>query len=90
MFAIFGTVGQLVFNSADARPAIASKPSAGTTWMNSKWSPVKALSDGEYENMLREKLLQVDAEIALVDENIETLRLQDSLDARDVKKESKG
>lgn len=32
------------------------------------------LSDSEYENMLREKLLKVEAEIALVDENIEALR----------------
>lgn len=39
-----------------------------------KYSPMKILSDAEYETMLREKLLHVDAEIALVDENIEMLK----------------
>ncbi len=38
---------------------------------------MKALSDSEYENMLREKLLRVNAQIALVDENIEALRAQE-------------
>ena len=35
---------------------------------------MKVLSDEEYENMLREKLLKVNAEIALVDESVEALR----------------
>lgn len=37
---------------------------------------MKVLSDEEYENMLREKLLRVNAEIALVDESIERLRVE--------------
>ena len=41
---------------------------------NSRWSPVKILSDEEYENMLQEKLLRVEAEIAVLDEHIENLR----------------
>jgi hypothetical protein len=35
------------------------------------------LTDTEYENMLQEKLLRVNAEIALIDENIEALRAQE-------------
>jgi len=35
---------------------------------------MKVLSDKEYEDMLREKLLKVDVEIALVDESIAGLR----------------
>ena len=38
---------------------------------------MQVLSDGEYEEMLREKLLRVDAEIALVDESIAALRVQE-------------
>ncbi|KAL8818692.1 MAG: hypothetical protein Q9223_002729 [Gallowayella weberi] len=39
--------------------------------LNSKWSPMKVLSDEEYENLLREKLVRVEAELAMVDEDIE-------------------
>jgi hypothetical protein len=38
---------------------------------------MKVLSDKEYEHMLQEKLLKVNAEIALVDESIEALREQE-------------
>ena len=36
--------------------------------------PIRALPDEEYKEMLSEKLLSVDAEIALLDEKIEKLR----------------
>ena len=36
--------------------------------------PIRALSDEQYKKMLSEKLLSVDAEIALLDEKIEKLR----------------
>ena len=42
-----------------------------------KWSPLKTLSDEEYGDMLREKLLRVEAEIALVDEEVGRLRAED-------------
>jgi hypothetical protein len=37
-------------------------------------SPMKSLSDDEYENLLQDKLLKVEAEIALLDEQIAGLR----------------
>ena len=40
----------------------------------SEWSPVKRLTHEEYKGMLEEKLLGVEADIALVDEEIESLR----------------
>lgn len=43
---------------------------------DSKYSPMKVLSDEEYEKILREKLVRVDAEIALVDEDIKKMRSQ--------------
>jgi len=38
---------------------------------------MKVLSDKEYEDLLKERLLKVNAEIALVDEGIEALRARE-------------
>jgi hypothetical protein len=45
--------------------------------LESKWSPLKPLPDDEYEKMLDEKILRLDAEIALVDEHIAALTTAD-------------
>lgn len=50
-------------------------------WLNSKYSPMKILTDKEYNGMLQEKLLNVNAQIALIDESIEALRKQEKEDA---------
>lgn len=42
--------------------------------LGSKYSPLTFLSDKEYETILEEKLLRVEAEIAVVDDNIKELR----------------
>ncbi|KAG0648811.1 hypothetical protein D0Z07_5051 [Hyphodiscus hymeniophilus] len=84
MFGLFGAAGQALFNSADAKnlkQANAPERDLKDSWLNSKWSPMKVLSDQEYEDMLREKLLRVNAEIALVDEKIEALRVMEHGDA---------
>lgn len=39
-----------------------------------KYSPLKYIPDDEYEVMLQERLLRLDAEIALVDEKLEELK----------------
>lgn len=77
MFALFGSAGQALYDKADARNS--AKPAVDpnekkTSWLNSKWSPVSVLSDAEYEAILREKLLGVEAQIAIVDENLKALR----------------
>lgn len=46
-------------------------------WVNAKYSPVQLLSDGEYEEMMREKLLAVDTDLALLDERIEAVKVED-------------
>jgi hypothetical protein len=43
-----------------------------------KWSPMQSLSNAEYEAILREKLLRIDADIAIVDEDIEKLKKEAS------------
>ncbi|KAL8999373.1 MAG: hypothetical protein Q9169_001799 [Polycauliona sp. 2 TL-2023] len=56
--------------------------------LNSKWSPMKVLSDEQYEKMLRTKLLRVEAELAIVDEDIEKVK-QTERDEQKEKKDSK-
>lgn len=46
------------------------------SWLNSKWSPMKQLTDQEYQNILEEKLLRLDAEIAIIDDNVAELKAQ--------------
>lgn len=80
VFAILGGAGQIIYNFTDTRHYAHSispaKSENGPGWLNSKWSPVKVLSDSEYEGILQEKLLRVKAEIALIDENIAELKRQ--------------
>jgi hypothetical protein len=72
-----GYLGQRSYNAVDEwhlqnnkRP---TKPLAQQI-AESRWIPIKALSDEQYKEILSEKLLSVDAEIALLDEKIEKLR----------------
>ena len=86
MFSLFGFAGQYIYNKLDARhtfqvqstsPSSSFSTSAGTFWRklaSHSYSPMKVLSDAEYEAMLQERLLRVEAEIALVDEKIEVVK----------------
>lgn len=84
MFSIFGFVGQSVYNFADSRHSELQQsdfdaPRKQSIWENlldSRWSPVKVLSDNEYERMLEEKLLRLNAEIALIDEDVAKLNAE--------------
>lgn len=49
------------------------------SWFRSKWSPLKKLTDQEYIDMMEEKILRVEADIALIDERITELK---SIDQR--------
>ncbi|KAF1941498.1 hypothetical protein EJ02DRAFT_455161 [Clathrospora elynae] len=88
MFSLFGWAGQHGYNYLDARNSsdlreqatlIAKgedKPKENFMYRiaKSKWSPMSVLSDEEYENMMQEKLLKVEAEIAIIDDKIEVFR----------------
>lgn len=93
MFAIFGYLGQRAYNWADARHSerVTCVAEAGAQnpqgekkqgfWervAEMKWSPMRSLSDEEYADMLRAKMLPIDAQIALVDEEIEKLRVEEA------------
>lgn len=82
MFSLFGWAGQSLYNKLDARntrrvqasnslTATGGPPNILQKLASMKYSPMKILSDAEYETMLQEKLLHVDAEIALLDEKID-------------------
>lgn len=88
MFTVFGYVGQTIYDVLDARHSeqVASDAQAAVEgqrnkgkpfWVKlagMKWSPVTFLSNEEYANTLKETLLKVDAEIALLDEEVERLQ----------------
>ena len=89
MFALFGAAGQSIYHLLDASHTamvtrdVSTSPTESASFLKwiteKKWSPIKPLTDEEYENMLREKLLRVDAELAILDDDIEKVkREQDS------------
>lgn len=84
MWGLIGTGAQYLYAIADERhsenvqqlPANngASKKGFWERAFRSEWSPVKRLTHEEYKRMLEERLLGVEADIALIDEEIEYLR----------------
>lgn len=79
MMTIFGAAGQHLYS----RWATSSLPDATATqkgfWKRiteQRWSPVKLLTNEEYLDMLHEKLLKVDVEIAVIDDKINALKQQ--------------
>lgn len=78
IFSLLGYFGQSVFNRVDAwqleNAQSATKPLM-QRMADSKWIPLRALSDQEYRDMLSEKLLGIEAEIALLDDKIEELEM---------------
>lgn len=77
MFSLFGFAGQAAYNSFTARTATAPKESKPGFWrrMSDKsWSPITVMTDEQYVDLLKEKMLKVDVEIAIVDDRIAALR----------------
>ncbi|KAJ5894653.1 hypothetical protein N7495_006344 [Penicillium taxi] len=76
IFSIVGYCGQSAFNRVDAwQMARSQKPTQPLfqRMANSKWIPLRHLSDEDYREILSEKLLSVEVEISLLDEKIEGL-----------------
>lgn len=69
-FMVLGAGGQAISNAMPTRdPTLPRRD-----WLASKWSPLQPLSDQEYEDRLREKMLRFDAEIAMIDDKIAALK----------------
>lgn len=76
IFSLLGYGGQAAFNRVDAwQMQKAQNPSKPLFQRiaDSKWVPLRHLSDEEYREILSEKILGVEAEIALLDEKIADL-----------------
>ncbi|EAU37259.1 conserved hypothetical protein [Aspergillus terreus NIH2624] len=76
VFSLLGYVGQSSYNAIDSwQMEQANTPSKPIIQRiaDSKWIPLKTLSDDDYRGILNEKLLSIEAEMALIDEKIEQL-----------------
>ncbi|KAH9877809.1 hypothetical protein J1614_003026 [Plenodomus biglobosus] len=87
-FALIGCLGQLGYNYLDARNSTEIEQNAELKakgedkpkeslihrFAKSKWSPMSVLNDEEYEKMMQEKVLYVEAEIAMIDDRIAEFR----------------
>ncbi|KAG0124381.1 hypothetical protein HOY82DRAFT_573246 [Tuber indicum] len=85
VWGLVGLGGQYAYNVADARHTQEviekmenrePKESIFDRAIRSRWSPVKRLTSKEYADMLKEKLLAVEADIAIANEEIEKLERQ--------------
>lgn len=78
MFTIFGAGGQFVYNkwTAPKDPNAAPKKNFWKRMSERSWTPFRVLSNDEYAEMLREKVLKLDVEIAVLDDKIVGLREQ--------------
>ncbi|KAH6893467.1 hypothetical protein B0T10DRAFT_604672 [Thelonectria olida] len=69
----FGAGGQMIANRLATRePKIRDE---NDSWFRSNWSPLRKLTDEEYIEMMSEKILRVEADIALIDDRIAELRV---------------
>jgi len=76
VFSLLGAGGQAIANWRAVRAANAAPKPESTFW--SRWNPIKQLSDQDYVNLLEEKLLRVEVDIALIDDRIKELRESES------------
>jgi hypothetical protein len=90
VFSLVGWLGQQGYNYLDARNSGQLQEQAELrargeekpkeTLMDkiakSRLSPMQVLSDEDYEKMMQEKLLRVEADIAMIDDKIAALRKQ--------------
>ncbi|KAL7918491.1 hypothetical protein ACQKWADRAFT_304019 [Trichoderma austrokoningii] len=75
MWGVLGAGGQMVANGlSNRKPKVKSEDDS---WFRSKWSPLKKLTDQEYIDMMEEKILRVEADIALIDDRITELKAID-------------
>lgn len=81
VFSILGYLGQSSYNMIDEwqlqRDDTPTKP-LGQRIAESRWMPMKVLTDEQYREILDEKLLGVETEIAVVDEQLDELRKSNS------------
>ncbi|KAF6822922.1 hypothetical protein CMUS01_10894 [Colletotrichum musicola] len=80
VFSMVGAVGQAVVNATQGSPTDVKQEKKSI--FESSWSPLKKLTDDEYREMIDEKMLKIDVEIALVDDKIAELRASKAAEAQ--------
>ncbi|KAI7526485.1 hypothetical protein KC331_g16931 [Hortaea werneckii] len=79
MWGLSGLVGQATYNAFYAKPAVVVEGPKETFWermAKKSWTPIKYVTNDEYAEMLREKMLKIDVEIAVLDDKIAELKKQ--------------
>ncbi|KAI6791123.1 hypothetical protein KC363_g2406 [Hortaea werneckii] len=79
MWGLSGLVGQATYNAMYAKPAVVVEGPKETFWermAKKSWTPIKYVTNDEYADMLREKMLKIDVEIAVLDDKIAELKKQ--------------
>ncbi|KAM0352456.1 hypothetical protein ACHAPU_002123 [Fusarium lateritium] len=69
-----GAGGQIIANRMAARKPKVQDENDETFF--TRWTPLKKLTDQEYRDMMAEKMLRIDADIALIDDRVVELRKQ--------------
>lgn len=78
MFAIFGAVGQHIHNRYTAPKDVQPRENFWKRMSEKSWTPFKVLTNEEYAEMLRERMLKIDVEIAVLDDKIAALKEQEN------------
>ncbi|GAM34657.1 hypothetical protein TCE0_015r02372 [Talaromyces pinophilus] len=92
VFSLVGYLGQTGFNVAESwhqenAGKEAAKPKSILERMAaSKWIPLRALSDDDFRDILKEKVLSIEVEIALLDDKIRSLEEERAASAASVQK----
>ena len=73
LWSILGAAGQKVVNELQVSSNVSSSKEK-QSWADSSWSPVRKMTDEEYHGYLQEKILNIEAEISVIDDNIRELR----------------
>lgn len=73
IWGLIGSGGQAIANRSSSAPEASEARDTGGSWLW-KLSPVKKLTDEEYIDMLKEKILKMEVDIALIDDRIAELQ----------------
>jgi hypothetical protein len=77
VFSTLGLLGQGSWNKIEKwQEANANRPSKPflRRMADSKWIPLRSLSDDDYRKLLNEKLLNIETDIAMIDDQIKHLQ----------------
>lgn len=90
MWSLFGGAGQWAANRWNGRDRSEAPTSFWHRVASSRWSPIKAMTDDEYAEVLRERMMKVEVEIAIVDERIAALKQQQQAVEQETVKDHRG